>query len=317
MTTSNLGVPRGLVINKGLPRQLFNRTVTAVLHSPAHGVFGLDRFSMVLTYTGRKSGTSYSLPLAYTRDGDTITTFALFTNTVWWKNLRGGAPVTLRLRGRDYAGVAQVIEDTDQVAEGLIAFAAHAPNTRGGYYSLPRTANGEIDQAAVREAARTRVLIRVDLTKGTSGRTLSPRAKRLFRAMTAAHVWVYRVTRGRVAGRIGSVRVLLLTTTGRRSGKQITMPLNYVADGNRLVVVGAVGGAPHDPAWVHNIRANARVLVQTGGRVGARRAYVAEGAERERLWTMLTTNFPAFEQMQARTTRQFPLVVLAEDTTEV
>ena len=323
MTTTSTATAKGLTINKGLPRRLFNRLVTATLRSPLHGLFGLDRFGMLLTYTGRKTGKSYTLPLAYTRDrgpdGDTVTTFALFTNTVWWKNLRGGAPVTLRLRGRDVPGTAETVENPEEVARGLLSMAEKNPRmTRGGYYGVPRNPDGTPDFEALLDAARTRVMIHVRLTDAgpvAPGREFSPLAKRLMRAFVATHVFIYRRSGGRLWSRMGSSPVLLLTTTGRKTGERRTVPLSYFEDGDRLVVVGAMGGAPRHPAWVLNLRSDPRVLVRVGSNEKEMRARVSSGQERGQLWSRLNSiTRGGFEGMQRKTTREFPLVVLEPAT---
>lgn len=310
----------GLTIDKGLPRRLFNRLVSWQLRSPLHGLIGASRFAMLLTYTGRKSGKSYALPLAYMREGDTVTTFALFTNTVWWKNLRreggAGVPVTLRLRGRDVAGVAETVEDPEEVARGMLAMAESNPRlTRGGYYAVPREPDGSVNHEALLEAARMRVMIRIRLTDPEPapgvGREFSPLMKRLMRTVVAAHVFVYRRTGGRVGAR-AIAPVLLLTTIGRKSGKKRTIPLSYMPDGERFVVVGAMGGAPKNPAWVHNLKADPWVTVQVGSREEKMLAHVARGEERERLWKEVNTlTEGGFEKMQTKTPREFPMVVLS------
>lgn len=318
MTTPRTVEPRGFTINRWLPRRLLDRFVSAFLRSRLHGLFGLDRFGMLLTYTGRRSGRRYTLPLAYMREGETVTTFALFTNTVWWKNLRDGAPVTLRLRGRDVPGTAEVVEDPGAVADGLLKMAEANPSqSRRGYYAVPRTPDGRPDREALVDEARTRVMIRVRLEEtGTNdtGREFSPLAKRVLRALVGAHAFVYRRTGGRISGNMGVAPVLLLTTTGRKTGQRRTLPLSYLADGDRYVVVGAMGGAPKDPAWVHNLRNNPRVLVQVGAAVGEMRADVARGEERARLWGRINAlSEGGFEEMQRKTERQFPVVVLSPE----
>lgn len=315
MAPSRATARTGLTINKGVPRQLFNRFVARVLRSPFHGIAGFSKLSMLLTYTGRKSGRSYTLPLAYMRDGDTVTTFALFTNTVWWQNLRHDAPVKLRLQGRDYTGIANVIEDPMQVAVGLLNMAQHSPQmTRGGYYGIPRTADGQPDQHALIEAARTRVMIHIKLAPAaaetTNGRTFSPAAKTALQLFTAVHTLIYQLSGGRIWGRISSGNVLLLTTVGRKTGKRRTRPLVYLADDESYVIVGSAGGTATDPLWVRNLRANPRVLVQVGARRQVMTAAIVEGAERKRLWPLLVTMFPGFDEYQRSTTRQLPVIVL-------
>lgn len=173
MTTTNLNKLGGLRIDRGLPRQLFNRFVVAWLRSPLHGLVGFDKMAMVLTYTGQKSGRVYSLPVAYFRQGLTVTTFALFTNTIWWKNLRNNAQVQVHIQGCPYQGVAQLIEEPTKVANGLAQMAAQSPRlTQSGYYQVPRLPDGQIDEVALREMAKARVMIQIRLSATEFSRSI-------------------------------------------------------------------------------------------------------------------------------------------------
>ena len=125
------------------------------------------------------------------------------------------------------------------------------------------------------------------------------------------HVWLYRSTRGRIGARIGNnLPVLLLTTTGRKSGKRRTTPLLYVEDGGRYVIVASVGGAPKHPAWYLNLRADPNATIEVGGRTLAVRAETTEPEERARLWQALTRMYPTYDAYQAKTTRVIPVVAL-------
>lgn len=85
-----------------------NPVVAAILRSPLHGL--LSRQLLLLTYTGRKSGKQFTIPVGYTAEGDTLTIFS--GQHVWWKNLRGGAPVTAYVKGRPRPAHAEVFEDS-------------------------------------------------------------------------------------------------------------------------------------------------------------------------------------------------------------
>jgi deazaflavin-dependent oxidoreductase (nitroreductase family) len=128
--------------------------------------------------------------------------------------------------------------------------------------------------------------------------------------ITRTHIALYRRTGGRLGGRFRGSPVLLLTTTGRRSGQRRTMPLMYIADGDRKVVVASYGGAEHHPAWYHNLLAQPEVTVQAGSSVQPMRAEVADLAERARLWSPLVAMYPPYDDYQAKTDRQIPVVVL-------
>ena len=136
--------------------------------------------------------------------------------------------------------------------------------------------------------------------------------RRLFLVVVSRiHVALFRLTRGRIGSHLGKgLPVLLLTTTGRKSGKQRTTPLLYIEDGGRYVVVASVGGAPKHPAWYLNLRDDPRATLEVGGRRLAVQAETAGPEERERLWHGLTAMYPTYDRYQARTTREIPVVVL-------
>jgi deazaflavin-dependent oxidoreductase (nitroreductase family) len=127
-----------------------------------------------------------------------------------------------------------------------------------------------------------------------------------FRAFTQAHVAFYRAMGGRFAGK----RLLLLTTTGRKSGKRRVSPLMRIEDGDNYVVAGSVGGAPNHPGWFYNLRHNPQVRVQVGRTIEDRTARIAEGAERNRLWARFVEAEARFADYESRTDRLIPLVVL-------
>lgn len=101
-----------------------------------------------------------------------------------------------------------------------------------------------------------------------------------------------------------------LNTIGRRSRQPREVPLYGFADGDRLVVVGSLGGAARDPAWVGNLRAEPRAAIRTGREEREVVAQEVSGAERERLWRLVCEAFPLYETYQRRTKRLIPLFVL-------
>jgi deazaflavin-dependent oxidoreductase (nitroreductase family) len=134
----------------------------------------------------------------------------------------------------------------------------------------------------------------------------------LFRAFVQVHVAVYRASGGRLGGRLGKgVPVLLLTTTGRKTGKRRTTPLLYVEEGDGYVVVASVGGAPSHPAWYLNLRSSPAATMQVGGRKLAVTAETAGLEERARLWLRLTQMWPQYDDYQAKTRREILVVILA------
>ena len=125
------------------------------------------------------------------------------------------------------------------------------------------------------------------------------------------HVRVFRETDGERGYHWRGTTILLLTTTGRVSGQARTMPLIHRTDGDRWVVVASKGGAPANPSWFENLRAQPDVEIELPGERIAARAEVADGAERERLWKLMTEVWPAYDDYQARTEREIPVVILS------
>jgi deazaflavin-dependent oxidoreductase (nitroreductase family) len=113
-----------------------------------------------------------------------------------------------------------------------------------------------------------------------------------------------------LGGGKGLVPTLLLTTVGRKSGQDLTLPLIFGRSGANYVVVASKGGAPAHPAWYLNLQANPAVRVQVKGEKFAARAYTAEGAERAALWTTMVQIYGPYELYQTKTHRQIPVVVL-------
>jgi proline iminopeptidase len=104
--------------------------------------------------------------------------------------------------------------------------------------------------------------------------------------------------------------ILLLTTTGRKSGTEYTAPLIFGEEGGNPVVVASRGGTPTHPAWYLNLEAHPEVGVQVKGEKFQARARTAEGEERERLWKQMTGLWPPYDEYQTKTDRVIPVVVL-------
>jgi len=113
-----------------------------------------------------------------------------------------------------------------------------------------------------------------------------------------------------IAGGPGPVPTLLLTTTGRKSGSSITLPLIYGKIGRDYVVVASKGGAPAHPAWYLNLSANPQVQVQVEAQHFLVNARTANGAERAALWEQMVEIYPPYTDYQRRTEREIPVVVL-------
>jgi deazaflavin-dependent oxidoreductase (nitroreductase family) len=127
----------------------------------------------------------------------------------------------------------------------------------------------------------------------------------------AEHVRVYRETAGERGYHWRGTTILLLTTEGRSSGEPRTTPLIHRTDGERWVVVASKGGAPEHPSWYENLLADPEATIEVKGDEIPVRASTAEGEERARLWSLMTEVWPAYDEYQAKTEREIPIVVLS------
>ena len=107
--------------------------------------------------------------------------------------------------------------------------------------------------------------------------------------------------------------LLMLTTTGARSGRRYTAPMMYVPDGDRLLVIASNIGAPRHPDWYHNLLVHSSVTVEVGSETYRARASTLRGIEREQTWTRIVERSPSLVQLQATTRRQIPLVALQRE----
>jgi F420H(2)-dependent quinone reductase len=123
------------------------------------------------------------------------------------------------------------------------------------------------------------------------------------------NVPLYRLSGGRIGGRVADAPVLLLTTTGRKSGQSRTVPVVYLDDG-RISVIGSNAGHGRTPAWSLNLQANPDAEVEVGRRRQGVRARVAEGDERAELWRKHVQQYSGFDEYEARTDRDIALFVL-------
>jgi proline iminopeptidase len=134
----------------------------------------------------------------------------------------------------------------------------------------------------------------------------------------ADHIRRYRESNGKdghlwdstVAGGKGMIPTLLLTTTGRKSGRRQVLPLIYGKSGKNYVIVASKGGAPAHPGWYVNLKAQPEVDVQVAADKFVARARTATGAERTKLWKQMADLYPPYDDYQRRTQREIPVVVL-------
>jgi deazaflavin-dependent oxidoreductase (nitroreductase family) len=155
-------------------------------------------------------------------------------------------------------------------------------------------------------------------SKGTSGKLTSASTPptpgtlgfKAWNVMTRMNTWLYRLSGGRLGGSFDGAPVLLLHHVGAKSGKHRVAPLIYLPDGEDMVIVASYGGAPKNPAWFHNLRANPDTVVEVGRDRRPVTAHVAGDQERERLWGALVDIFPAYGDYQGRAERTIPVIVL-------
>ena len=120
----------------------------------------------------------------------------------------------------------------------------------------------------------------------------------------------FRENDGKVGGQFEGAPLVLLTTTGAKTGKVRTNPLVSLVDKDRVVIFASKAGSPTNPDWYHNIVANPRVTVEQGTERYEADASIVEGAERERLFSTQKERFPGFADYEAGTDRVIPVVAL-------
>jgi len=134
--------------------------------------------------------------------------------------------------------------------------------------------------------------------------------------MTEVHDWnrqiieEFRANEGKVGGPFAGATMLLLTTTGAKSGKRRTTPLVYLPDGERQIIFASKAGAPTNPDWFYNLQAHPEVTIELGNETFEATAIVTEGTERDELYAKQAGRMPGFAEYQAKTTRRIPVIAL-------
>ena len=135
-------------------------------------------------------------------------------------------------------------------------------------------------------------------------------ADKSFKFLSSIHTALYRLTGARLGSRLLGVPILLLTVTGRKTGKKRTIPLMYFNDGEDLLIVASKGGHPSHPEWYLNLVANPDVIVQVGREKLQMRSVTATENEKSRLWPQVVKAYKGYEEYQSKTTRKIPVVIL-------
>lgn len=134
--------------------------------------------------------------------------------------------------------------------------------------------------------------------------------KPVFRFILALHVFFYRLTGGKFGGTVQGLPVLLLTTTGRKTGKKRTIPLGYFKADGGYVITASYAGADIHPAWYYNLRKDPRATLEINGQRSEVRAEIAGVEKREQLWAQLVALAPGYANYEKKTSREIPLVIL-------
>jgi deazaflavin-dependent oxidoreductase (nitroreductase family) len=142
-------------------------------------------------------------------------------------------------------------------------------------------------------------------------RSASSRSFSFQRLATNFHVWLYQTTGGRIGHYLGNVPVLLLTTTGRKTGKQHITPLTYATDGENIILIASNGGSLNHPSWWLNLQAHPETMIQVGNKKLQLKASEAPDEDRSRLWKKAEQIYPGYARYQQKTPRKIPVVVLS------
>ncbi len=144
----------------------------------------------------------------------------------------------------------------------------------------------------------------------TRGRSYNRAIATAQKVATTLHSAVFRRTNGRFGGTLAGGPVLLLITTGRKTGQRRTTPLLYLRDGDDYVIVASNGGTPKDPTWCLNLEANPESKIEVGERTIPVRAERASPEEKARLWPSLVEMYSGYASYQRTTDRDIPVIVL-------
>jgi deazaflavin-dependent oxidoreductase (nitroreductase family) len=132
----------------------------------------------------------------------------------------------------------------------------------------------------------------------------------VMKVMAPLNTWIYRTSGGRLGARFpGGAPICIVTTTGRRSGRPRTVPLLYMRDGDDIIVVASKGGMPQHPDWYLNVAANPEVEIEIGDHSEPYVARTADAEERASLWPRLVEVYSSYDDYQARTDREIPVVI--------
>jgi hypothetical protein len=136
----------------------FNRLMSGVLRSPLHGI--ASRSVMLITFTGRKSGKTYTTPISYLREGDMVTAFS---HARWTKNLAGGAPVTLHIKNKEYHGQGDLVADNKEAVASELQRFLNIVRSDARFYQVKFDEDGTPNWEDVQRAAQNSTLLKIQI----------------------------------------------------------------------------------------------------------------------------------------------------------
>jgi deazaflavin-dependent oxidoreductase (nitroreductase family) len=133
--------------------------------------------------------------------------------------------------------------------------------------------------------------------------------KGLMRVFTRINVWVYQLSGVRLMNRMMGTPICLVTMTGAKSGRKRVIPLMYNPNGEDVILVASLGGAPKNPVWYYNLVAHPDIDIQVGSVTRRMRCRQASADEKAALWPAIVANFPSYGAYQRRTDRDIPVMI--------
>lgn len=128
------------------------------------------------------------------------------------------------------------------------------------------------------------------------------------------HVFLYKRTNGSMGGSMGGSDVLLLSSTGRKTGKTRIAPLLFMMDSSNYIIIASYGGSDNNPAWYHNLRNSKETTIRVKEIIKEVNVTIASKDERNRLWPIITEWSPQYAKYQEKTSREIPIIILSPKT---
>jgi len=138
----------------------------------------------------------------------------------------------------------------------------------------------------------------------------APILKRLQRLFTQSHVFVYRISSGKIGGSLDGPPLLLLTTTGRKTGKARTTPVAFIHNNGEYLIAASSAGSAQNPTWFSNLESNLEATIEVKGKQFKVKPVITSGDERHKLYELFKATYPGFITIEKRTTREIPVVRL-------